>query len=159
MVRPERRKARCAFPPYRPALAAQWRDGPSALRCCCDVAAAGAAVAGGAAAGVLRLGRAGLPVLRRVRAAGTGGGALVDLCRAADPRIRLVAHRAVGGGVIGRRAGGGGGAVDRAVARPPRLAARVVRVGAGQRRHPDAAVADSLLARLLPAVLRRADEL
>src|SRR5205085_8500392 len=87
-----------------------------------DRAAAGAAVAECAAWSVLRLGRAGLPVLRRVRAAGTGGRDAVDLCRAADPRVRLVAHRAVGRGVARRRLGGGDVAADRTIARPTRLA-------------------------------------
>src|SRR3954451_7372916 len=80
-------------------FAPQWRDGCPTPRISRDHAATAAAAYRGAAAGVLRVGGARLPVLRRVRAAGTGGGDLVDLCRAADPGVRLVAHRAVGRGL------------------------------------------------------------
>src|SRR5262249_61960171 len=122
-----------------------------ALRGCPAAAVAGAHA--GAPAGVLRLGGAGLPLLRRLRTAGAGGGDLVDLCRALDPRVRLVAHGAVGCGVAGRRACGSCGAADRAAPRPARLAPRVVGVGAGQRPDPDGAFVDPLAIRVLSFVL------
>ena len=75
------------------------------------------------AAVLLRLGRARLPVLRGVFAAGAGGIDPVGFCRTADPRIRLVAHRALGRGVTRRGAGGDDLTVDRSARRPARVAA------------------------------------
>src|ERR1700704_893137 len=68
---------------YRP----QWRHARTAIPPRPGRAAAGAAVVECAVAGVLRLGCAGVFVLRRVCAAGAGGRDPVDLCRAADPRV------------------------------------------------------------------------
>src|SRR5215469_14892477 len=59
-----------------------------------------------------------LPLLRRVLAAGAGGRHFVGVCRAADPRIRLVARGPVGGGVAGRAARGAVIAADRSDPRP-----------------------------------------
>src|SRR5258708_4837674 len=58
---------------------------------------------GAAPAVLLRLGGAGLPLPGGLRAPGPGGGDVVDLCRADDGRIRLVAHGDGGRGVAGRR--------------------------------------------------------
>src|SRR5271169_2358663 len=111
------------------------------------------------AAVLLRLGHPRLPVLRRFLAPGPGGRHIVDLCRTADPRIRLVARRAVGGGVVGRGAGGADLAADRSAGRPVRLARSAVSRGARDGGGDDAAVADPVAARLLLAVLHCPDGL
>src|SRR5438132_10662061 len=81
----------------------QWRRNASSLHGSRrDPAAVGAAAALRAAADVLRLGGAGVFVLRRLCPAGAGGRDLVDLCRAADRRVRLVADRAIRRGVARR---------------------------------------------------------
>src|SRR5437763_14033644 len=137
----------------------EWRDGFAATAARPGRAAAAAAAHRGAVAGVLRLGRARVLVLRRVCAAGAGRCDSVDLCRAVDPRIRLVAHGALRRGVFGRRVGGDLGAADRALARPARLAAGAVRRGARQRHRAVAAVRDRVAVALLSAVLLGPDEL
>src|SRR5437868_2879802 len=85
-----------------------------------------AAPAERAAAVFLWLGHPRLPLLRRLFAAGAGGRHVVDLCRTADPRIRLVACRPLGGSVVGRRARGADLASDRSARRPVRFARRTV---------------------------------
>src|SRR6266498_5822621 len=107
------------------AFCSKWRDESAAIAVH-PGCTAGAAAALGAAVLLLWLGGAGVSVLRRVCPAGAGGGDLVDLCRAVDRRIRLVADGIVGGGVARRAVGGGGLAIDRAALGPARLAAGAV---------------------------------
>src|SRR6516164_396343 len=108
---------------------------------------------------LLWLGRAWLPVLRRLCPSGTSRRYLVDLCRAVDPRVRLVARCTIGSRVARRRAGGTDVACDRPAARSPWRAYHALHCRSGDRHRSDAAVADTISARLLSAVLHRTDEL
>src|SRR6516162_3687736 len=108
---------------------------------------------------LLWLGRPRLPVLCRLCAARPGGRHLVDLCRAVDSRIRLVAHRTVGGCFARRRAGSSVIAADRPAARSSWRASHSLHRGAGDRDRVDASVADPIAAGLLSAVLHCSDEL
>src|SRR5437667_12881123 len=78
---------------------------------------------GVAAAVLLRMGGAWLPLPDGVRAPGSGGGDDVDLRRAHDRRIRLVARGDSGRRLAGRRPGGHRRPAARADPRPPRPAA------------------------------------
>src|SRR5262249_9133105 len=90
------------------------------------------AKSGSTPAVLLRLGRAGRALLHRLCAAGPGGCDAFGLCRAADPRVRLVAHGAVRCSLTRRTAGRARLTADRSDARPPGLAARALPRGAGQ---------------------------
>src|SRR5207302_5138710 len=84
---------------------------------------------------------------------------LVDLCRAIDGRIRLVADGSVRCGLARRPAGRASSTLDRAAPGPARLAAGAVHGGAGQRDIAAVALADRVALVFLPVVLHRADEL
>ena len=108
---------------------------------------------GGTPAVLLRLGGAGLPLPVGLRAPGPGGGDAVDLRRADDGGIRLVARGDRRRGVAGRRAGGRGRAAARTDPRPPRRAADALPCRAGHRAFVHGAVAHAVAGGLLPAVL------
>src|SRR5574339_1260992 len=117
-----------SFPPYTPPDDAATRRRRSARR---------------AAPLLLRLGGARLRVRGGLLAPGLRSGDALDLRRADDARVRLVAHRDLGGGVGGRSAG----RADRAGAR---------HVLGPQRRARGAAARRAALRRLdAPAVLHR----
>ena len=145
-------------PPRSAALGSRFR-GNDEFKCSDALGDAQIAAAAERPAAVfLRLGHPRLLVLRRVCAAGAGGRDPLDLCRAVDPRVRLVAHRSVGRGVARRVAGGVVVPTDRPAARSPRLAGSPVPRRIGDRNRDDAAVADAIAAGLLRSVLHRPED-
>src|SRR6185503_21210995 len=108
---------------------------------------------GGTPAVLLRLDHFGLRVLRRICAPGAGRGHALDLRRADDQRIRLVASGALGRGIAGWNHGGGSLAPDRPDPGPARRPHDAVRGRARDRRLDHAAVADAVAAGVLRVLL------